>query len=281
MDLFVRTLDQSRLFPITTDPSLFRSLYVISFFDNWVNAYNLCFPSLIGEVHINLVNKTIPKVDRSPRAWIDALCLVCNNAIDRLAADLRSARLDGMSKSSLARAIDENDPSIHVSIDEVARNISTGFGDFCDYCKNQLNGTGDGTTTTTDTVPRTDSLSDGDRSSNKEGELTIENVDAIDKRLAKKERDERAQKNMDFLVRELGISNVTFWFMIYLIYNLDEERFLSTMDYLRVKARGSAILSDDTYTALERWRITDRKILSLGKVNLEAMVFIMMYYRPH
>jgi hypothetical protein len=218
----------------------------------------------LNDAQENMVNEKASTADNSPGAWTRSFCFICNEAIDKLAADMLRVKLSKMSKKELRRAKENNDPSIHVSIKDLTHSISAGFGTFCD------------------------SLNPSDKPSPLEGEddvaelasLSIENIRTIDQSHDKAREDEVAQTNLSRLIGKLRISTIAFWFMMYIIMQMKEEEERAMMLYLYGIGGSDAIFNDETFSELERWKTEDGRLGRKGTLNPDSMTFILMFHRP-
>ncbi len=257
MEEFCFQLENSRKFSVTTDRTVYESLYLLSVFNNWEDIYNLCFSSLLSIEQYAEVTNAVSKVDQTPYAWIPIFCSLVHVAIDKLAADLLCVKIDGMSRSAIQRAHQNNDASMQVSIQEISQNISLHFDAFCKMCKGEK--------------ARRDDL---------EGTvLTIDDIDAIDRKREQKKREEMAQTCLKRLIHKLNISDIAFWFMIYVIYQMEPAQSTAMMTTLHGWARSEAIFSEETFDALEQWKNMDAQLTAMGGLNADSMTFIFMFIR--
>lgn len=266
MEAFFRAVDSSRAFSITTEPTVYESLYLLTRFRNWTSTYNLCFPSKLTDEQESVVKKIYESSDNSPRAWIHSFCRIANESIDKLASDILRVKLSGKSKEEILRARANNESCVRVSVAEIAENISTGFSAFC----KQLTLAGDRARGKPGTeeceIPET---------------LSINNIHEIDKSHDKEQRDSFAQKNLDQLLSRLRVTPIAFWFMIYVITQMDsEEEQENMMRYLYGMARSDVIFNEETFDELERWKASDARMEARGTLNTDSMTFLFMFHRP-
>jgi len=268
MEAFSRVIEETRVFSITTEPTLYESLYLVSRFRNWPTVYNLCFPSKLTDVQENVVAKTAVCADVSPHTWIRSFCRIANEAIDKLAADILKVKLSGMSKADILHAKKNNNPCVCVSITELTENISSGFSNFCKQLASAARGNFGNRETGKDSVKE-------------EEVLTIDNITDIDKSRDKEQQDQFAQKNLDRLIYRLGITPTAFWFMIYVITQIDpEEEQDNLMRCLYTLARSDVIFNEETFAELERWKSSDVCLEARGTLNPDSMTFLFMFHRP-
>jgi hypothetical protein len=260
MEGFVRALESTRVFPITTEFATYETLYLLSCFRNWPDAYNLCSPSRLTETQEGAVLSIAEKSDYSPRAWISSFCRVANVAIDKLAADMLKVKMSSMRVEEMKRAREANDASIHISIQELSGRISPSFGSFC-------------------TMLHSGNGSDPENNLAREvGSLTIDDVDAIDRVRKKEMANSLAQSNLARLIRSLGITPITFWFTIYVVgHMMPEELQKDMMGYLYHSAGTEAIFTEETYAVLGKWKSSATQ--QMGSLNSDSMSFFFMYHR--
>lgn len=254
METFTRKIERSKLFPINTSKHKLEVLYLVSKFSNWERVYNSCVDTHLNDEQLVMITNTINSVNYSPNTWIRSLCIVMTNAMDNLAIDLLTSKINILKKHDKRKIKFD---SLIVNKD-IITNISALFMRF--YME----------------------ITNASESQDYEVDfslLTIDNVDVIDEIRTKKKENREIKLTFMHLVDELRTTELTLWFVIYLLVHLEDDYYNDVFDYLQNLTHGKAFLTRQMFSIVKKWKTKQSNSIMKNALDNDTMFFLFMYHR--